>query len=468
MSPYTITATKSPVVFGASPLPPGLSVDQITGVISGSPAIPLVAPGASGYANSSTKQNVRFNDTSDIVVTSNGTYITDRNNFVVRKYVNEASGATLFAGSPGVSGTQDGTGAAARFTDLKSITADSSGNIYVLDNCAVRKITPSGVVTTFAGNVLDSGFVNAVGTAARFYLPGSIRFVNGTIVISDLNRILQPGFPPSYKERSYLRSINISTAAVSTLFLVNTNLAVLDNGATAPLDAHHIICSQLGVTSSSIYFGYALFSYLSVGFPNNDGLSSNSYYGVARYSFATGTVTNYYLTGRSSNYAPYPNYPGYSPARASDTRYTYFYGSPIFLGSGETNGICKAKITTPTGPFTYTEFYRVVSFTGNAFNFSDDFVGQWYISGSDGSVDNAYIAYCQGLFCYNNNSQSFNSADYNCLTSISNTSGNWVRTLVSGSQGGYPATSTNSTLSANNGALIGTATLNIQTSQAYP
>jgi len=422
MSPYTITATKSPVVFGASPLPPGLSIDQITGVISGSAAIPLTAPGASGYANSSTKQNVRFNDTSDIVTTSNGTYITDRNNYVVRKYVNEASGATVFAGSPGNSGTQDGTGGAARFTDLKSITVDSSGNIYVLDGCAVRKITSAGVVTTFAGSVLVSGFVNAVGTAARFSDPFSIRIVGAVIVVAD-----RVDTQLGNSGNGYLRAINISTSSVSTLLLLNGNLLV-NNGSAVSASNDHAICGQIGVGSSSVYFGYRVKAFTGA-------TSFVGWGGVAKYSFSSGTVTQYYLN-------------------AYNTFFANLHGSPIFLGNQpETNGVC--KMASASGGVGLPQ--RIVSFTGNGVNISDGF-----ISGLD-----LYYPRAQGMFCYNG-SEDFYSADNNCLTSFSNSSGSWVRTLVSGSLGQYPATSTNSTLSANNGALSGTATLNIQTSQAYP
>jgi hypothetical protein len=79
---------------------------------------------------------------------------------------------TLAGLSP--AGFSDGTGANARFNGLSSIAVDSAGNAFVADpfNCAIRKVTPAGVVTTFAGG--DFGFDDGIGTAARFFRPVGI------------------------------------------------------------------------------------------------------------------------------------------------------------------------------------------------------------------------------------------------------------------------------------------------------
>jgi secreted PhoX family phosphatase len=76
----------------------------------------------------------------------------------------------LLAGSAGGSGDINGTGTAARFNNPYGIVADSTGNLYVTDGSPggpIRKITPAGVVTTFAGSTLagsgDSGFTNPTG-----------------------------------------------------------------------------------------------------------------------------------------------------------------------------------------------------------------------------------------------------------------------------------------------------------------
>ncbi|MFK3740699.1 hypothetical protein [Massilia sp. TN1-12] len=58
---------------------------------------------------------------------------------------------TLLAGSRSQIGEVDGTGSAARFTQIKALVADAQGNVYVGESSFLRKVTPQGVVTTLAG-----------------------------------------------------------------------------------------------------------------------------------------------------------------------------------------------------------------------------------------------------------------------------------------------------------------------------
>jgi DNA-binding beta-propeller fold protein YncE len=93
----------------------------------------------------------------------------------------------VFAGSNGVKGSSNGTGTAATFKALQGVTTDAQGNIYVADagNYLIRKITPAGVVTTFAGSGVK-GSANGTGTAATFTNPGGLAIdVAGNIYVAD-------------------------------------------------------------------------------------------------------------------------------------------------------------------------------------------------------------------------------------------------------------------------------------------
>src|SRR5437764_10733096 len=81
---------------------------------------------------------------------------------------------TTFAGLP--PGSADGTGSAARFNSPAGVAVDSADNTYVADtvNSTIRKITPAGVVTTFASLAGSTGTANGTGSAARFNVPVAV------------------------------------------------------------------------------------------------------------------------------------------------------------------------------------------------------------------------------------------------------------------------------------------------------
>ncbi len=122
--------------------------------------------------------------------TAGNVYITDQFNYRVRK-VNAATGViTTIAGTGAAGYTGDGSSAtAATFNKPLGIATDEAGNIFVgdIDNYCVRKISPEGSITTYAGTGI-AGFSGDGGpaTAARFgYIFGLATGKDGSLYICD-------------------------------------------------------------------------------------------------------------------------------------------------------------------------------------------------------------------------------------------------------------------------------------------
>ena len=131
--------------------------------------------GAGGFANG-TNQQARFRSPAGVAVDDQGNvYVADCDNDVIRR-ITAAGVVSTFAGRPGVAGTNDATGDAARFHNPRGITRDSDGNLYVADysNHAIRKIDTNGAVTTLAGNPGVRGSADGTNRQAGFYYPHGI------------------------------------------------------------------------------------------------------------------------------------------------------------------------------------------------------------------------------------------------------------------------------------------------------
>ena len=114
-------------------------------------------------------------------------YVADEGNHTIRK-VTPAGVVTTLAGTAGMRGSADGTGAAARFNFPAAVGTDASGNVYVADlgNFTIRKITPAGAVTTLAGAVGMQGSVDGTGSVARFHVPVGVAVdAAGNVFVAD-------------------------------------------------------------------------------------------------------------------------------------------------------------------------------------------------------------------------------------------------------------------------------------------
>lgn len=130
----------------------------------------------------------RFNNPSGVAVDANGAvFVADTGNNTIRKISADGTVTTL-AGLPGVAGTTDGTGSAAFFSQPTNLAIDSTGNLYVADtgNALIRRVTSSGTVALLAGVPGIAGLADGVGLDALFDQPhGLVLDGNGNLLVAD-------------------------------------------------------------------------------------------------------------------------------------------------------------------------------------------------------------------------------------------------------------------------------------------
>jgi hypothetical protein len=83
----------------------------------------------------------------------------------------------------GIAGYADGSGTNAKFHRTWGVTVDILNNVYVGDqyNNRIRKITPSGVVSTLAGSG-TAGYADGRGTNAMFYMPLGLAIYSSSLI----------------------------------------------------------------------------------------------------------------------------------------------------------------------------------------------------------------------------------------------------------------------------------------------
>jgi hypothetical protein len=184
-APYGVMVDGSNTVYVADTFNNTIRVITPAGVVS-------TLAGKAGVTGSLDKTGTAatFNRPVSLAIdSSRNIYVADTANDLIRKIAPNGAVTTL-AGSAGVPGSANGTNDTARFQTPYGVTVDSADNIYVADtfNSTIRKITPSGVVTTPAGLAGAAGSVDGIGDQARLNSPTGLTAGHGTdLVIADFS-----------------------------------------------------------------------------------------------------------------------------------------------------------------------------------------------------------------------------------------------------------------------------------------
>ncbi|MDB5101114.1 MAG: hypothetical protein JWM80_5535 [Cyanobacteria bacterium RYN_339] len=173
---------RSPVDPTPTPVPPQAPTPP---PVNGGVVTTFAGSNAVGGSTDGAGTAAQFQQPKGVAADANGNvYVADYSNNTIRK-ITPAGAVTTYAGTPGGGSTVDGQGAAARFNQPAAVAVDANGVVYVAERGAIRKIDTSANVTTLAGNG-NVGGANGTGAAARFYNPGGLCVdVNGTVWVAD-------------------------------------------------------------------------------------------------------------------------------------------------------------------------------------------------------------------------------------------------------------------------------------------
>ena len=136
--------------------------------------------------------DAQFRNPWGVAVDGNGTvYVADTSSSTIRK-ITPAGVVSTFAGLAGHPGSSDGPGSQARFSNPHGVAADNAGNLYVADtgNNTIRKITPDGMVGTLAGRAGSPGWADGAPGVSQLRHPQNLAVDNsGRLYMADTDNL---------------------------------------------------------------------------------------------------------------------------------------------------------------------------------------------------------------------------------------------------------------------------------------
>lgn len=191
-------------------------------------------------------------------------YVADTQGRRIVKYTNAGVYTTIAGNGYGEFSGDNGPGPNAALYDPMGLAVDSSGNVYIADtfNCRIRKVTPSGIITTIAGNgtLYFSGDGGAATQAALHFPHGVAVDSSGNVYITDtVNSVVRElqGTLPTVSTNGVVNAASfaprISPGALATVF--GSNFALTNAGAQTPLptSVESVSVSVNGQLASVLY-----------------------------------------------------------------------------------------------------------------------------------------------------------------------------------------------------------------------
>jgi hypothetical protein len=146
-------------------------------------------------------------------------------------------------------------------THYTNLVADAAGNLYVGDDSSqvIRRITPAGAVSDFAGRAINLRNVDATGPAARFSLADTRAYdthydlatdAQGNVYVGQIDRIRKVT-PAGVVSTLPLPLGNLTTSYYPASEAVDGTVLAVSNGVISRIDAagkSHFIAGQAGVT----------------------------------------------------------------------------------------------------------------------------------------------------------------------------------------------------------------------------
>lgn len=208
-------------------------LNKVIRKISGEQVSTFAGSGDFGILNG-TGLNAQFRNPFSIVRDASGNlYTSDENDARIRKITPDGV-VTTYAGIE-APGYKDGNADEAQFQSGSSLTVDADGNLFVADtrNNSVRKVSTTGQVTTLAGSP-GAGFNDGNGAVAKFNLPAGITAdKDGNLYVADIS---------NFRIRKITPAGNVTTLAGGTQ---GTNDGIAD-AAQFSFDVRDLVADQEG------------------------------------------------------------------------------------------------------------------------------------------------------------------------------------------------------------------------------